>query len=73
MSRQTVLLCLLVALVLVAAPAVVALHALLLGDIEFAWRVFGPVLLIPVGLLVYGVARSFRRRPGDVDKQREPD
>jgi hypothetical protein len=62
MGRRFVTLCLLVVgLVLIAAPALLAAQALLDGDAELAWRVFGPVLLVPAALLVFGVVRSFRR------------
>ena len=63
--RMLVLGLLIVALVLIAAPAVIATQALLRGDVDAAWSVFGPVLLVPLGLLLVGVIWSFRRGPVD--------
>ncbi len=63
--RMLVLGLLIVALVLIAAPAVIATQALLRGDVDKAWSVFGPVLLVPLGLLLVGVIWSFRRGPVD--------
>jgi len=64
MSRRVILLVLLiVALVLIAAPAVIATRAILRGNVDEAWSVFGPVLLVPLGFLLVGVIWSFRRGP----------
>jgi len=63
--RMLVLGLLIVALVLIAAPAVIATQAMLRGDVDEAWSVFGPVLLVPLGLLLVGVIWSFRRGPVD--------
>ncbi len=63
--RMLVLGLLIVALVLIAAPAVIATQALLRGDVDEAWSVFGPVLLVPLGLLLVGGIWSFRRGPDD--------
>jgi len=59
--RTLVLVVLLVALALIAAPAVIAALALLRGDADEAWSVFGPVLLVPLGFLLVGLTSSFRR------------
>jgi len=59
--RTLVLVVLLVALALIAAPAVIAALAILRGDADQAWNVFGPVLLVPLGFLLVGLIWSFRR------------
>ena len=63
--RMLVLGLLIVALVLIAAPAVIATQALLRGDVDEAWRVFGPVLLVPLGFLLVGGIWSLRRGQDD--------
>ena len=64
MPRRVILVALLiVALVLIAAPAVIAMRAILRGNVDEAWSVFGPVLLVPLGFLLVGVIWSFRRGP----------
>jgi hypothetical protein len=71
MRRLVALSLLLLALVILAAPAVLAVAALLRGDVDGALAVFGPVLLIPLGFVVIGVFASLKvnagagRRGGD--------
>ena len=66
MSRRVIVLVLLiVALMLIAAPAVIATRAILRGNVDEAWNVFGPVLLVPLCFLLVGVIWSFRRGPGN--------
>jgi hypothetical protein len=61
MRRLVALSLLFLALAIVAAPAVLALLALLRGDLDGALAVFGPVLLFPLVFVVAGVISSVKR------------
>ena len=52
------------ALVLVATPAILALVALLRGDVDRALAVLGPVLLIPLGFVLVGIYFSLKHAAG---------
>lgn len=60
MRRLLALSLLLLALAVVATPAVFALLALLRGDVDGALAVFGIVMLIPLGFVLVGVYFSLK-------------
>lgn len=64
MRRLLVLSLLLLALAVVATPAVFALLALLRGDVDGALSALGIVLLIPLGFVVVGVCFSLKHYAG---------
>lgn len=71
MRRLLALSLLLLALAVVATPAVFALMVLLRGDVGGALAVFGPVLLIPLGFAVVGVYFSLKRSADAGDDRAE--
>jgi hypothetical protein len=64
MRRTAAVVLLLGALALILGPSVVAVVALVRGELDAALYSFAPLLLLPVGFLLYGLVSSIRHGRG---------